>query len=89
VDVPLGLNWWWLLGDIVLILVVAPTCIFFLNKVLRPIQEIKAYADDILEHGVGITSELDAVPKLGRTRDLVGQARQATDRYGSALQRVL
>jgi hypothetical protein len=82
-------NWWWLLADIVLIFVVAPTCIFFLNKVLRPILEIRAYADDILEHGVGITSELDAVPKLGRTRELAGQLRQASQRYAAAVQRLL
>lgn len=72
-----------------LILVVAPVCIFFLNKVLRPILEIRAYADDILEHGVGLTGQLDAVPTLVRTRDLCGQARQAAGRYGAALARLL
>lgn len=72
-----------------LILVVAPVCILFLNKVLRPILEIRAYADDILEHGVGLTGQLDAVPKLARTRDLAGQARQNATRYGAALARIL
>ena len=85
----LALNIWWLIGDILLIFVVAPVCILFLNKVLRPILEIRAYADDILEHGVGITAQLDAVPKLVRTRELVGQAKEATGRYGGALQRLL
>ncbi len=84
-----AVNVWWLIGDILLIFVVAPVCIYFLNKVLRPIQEIKAYGDDALEHGVGITAQLDAVPKLVRTRELVGDARQATARYGAALQRLL
>ncbi len=83
------MNVWWLLGDIVLIFIVAPTCIFFLNKVLRPILEIRANADDILEHGVGITNELDSVPKLGRTRELAGQLRQAAQRYSAAVQRLL
>jgi hypothetical protein len=82
-------NWWWLLGDIVLIGVVAPVCILFLNKVLRPILEIRAYADDILEHGVGLTGQLDSVPKLVRTRELAGQCRQAAGRYGAALARIL
>ena len=72
-----------------LILVVAPVCILLLNKVLRPILEIRAYADDILEHGVGLTGQLDAVPKLVRTRELTGQARQAAGRYGNALARIL
>ncbi len=84
-----AINVWWLIGDIVLIFVVAPVCVLFLNKVLRPIQEIKAYGDDALEHGVGITQQLDAVPKLVRTRELAGQARQAAGRYGAALQRIL
>ena len=84
-----AINVWWLIGDILLIFVVAPVCVLFLNKVLRPVKEIYAYADDTLEHGVGITAQLDAVPKLARTRDLAGQARQAASRYGAALQRIL
>ena len=80
--------WWWI-GNILLIAVVAPVCLLFLNKVLRPAQEIKAYAGDILEHGVGITSELDAVPKLVQMKELTGTARQGVSRYGAALQRLL
>lgn len=79
---------WWI-GNILLIFVVAPVCLLFLNKVLRPAKEIKSYADDILEHGVGITGELDAVPKLVQTKQLTGQARQGVGRYGAALQRLL
>ena len=84
-----AINFWWLIGDLLLLFVVAPVVILFLNKVLRPVKEIKAYADDTLEHGVGITAQLDAVPKLVRTRELAGQTRQATSRYGAALQRLL
>ena len=84
-----AINVWWLIGDVLLIVVVAPAVLYFLNKVLRPVKEIHAYATDILEHGVGITGQLDAVPKLVRTRELVGQAKQATLRYGGALQRLL
>ena len=84
-----AINVWWLLGDVLLILVVAPAVVFFLNKVLRPVKEIHAYAGDILEHGVGITAQLDAVPKLVRTRELIGQAKEASGRYGGALQRLL
>ncbi len=84
-----AINWWWLIGDILLIAVVAPAVVYFLNKVYRPVKEIQAYAHDILEHGVLLTGTLDAVPKLGRTRDLTSQAREATRRYGAALQRLL
>jgi hypothetical protein len=79
---------WWI-GNIVLIAVVAPTCLFFLNRVLRPIFEIRAYADDILEHGVKLTGNLDAVPKLFRTRELTTAARQGVGRYGGALRQIL
>jgi hypothetical protein len=79
---------WWI-GNILLIAVVAPTCLFFLNRVLRPIYEIRAYADDILDHGVKLSAALDAVPKLLRTRELTSAARQGVGRYGGALQRIL
>ena len=80
--------WWWL-GNIILIAVVAPTCIYFLNKVLRPIREIDAYVQDILEHGVALTGTLDCVPNLIRTCELTGTARLNVTRYGLALARLL
>lgn len=83
------MNYWWLIGNILLILVVAPTLVLFLNKVLYPITEIRAYADDILEHGVLLTGALDSVPKLVRTRELTAEAKQRVDRYGAALQRIV
>ncbi|MDQ3681281.1 MAG: hypothetical protein M3378_12225 [Actinomycetota bacterium] len=78
---------WWI-ANAVLILVVAPVVVWLANKLLRPTFEIRAYADDILEHGVALTGTLDAVPKLLTTRDLVAEARQGVTRYGSALQRM-
>lgn len=79
----------WFIGNVVLLAVVAPVCILFLNRVRRPILEIKAYADDILDHGVKLTGTLDSVPKLLRTRELTSTAREVTGRYGAALQRIL
>ena len=79
---------WWI-GNAVLILVVAPVVVFLANKLLRPTFEIRAYANDILEHGVNLTGTLDDVPKLATTRELAAQARQGAERYGSALQRLL
>ena len=38
---------WWI-GNLVLLLVVAPVCLYFLNRVLRPVFEIRAYVDDAL-----------------------------------------
>ena len=80
--------WWWL-GDLVLIAVVLPAVIYFLNKVMRPIREIDAYVADILEHGVALTGTLDSVPNLIRTCELSGTARLNVTRYGLALARLL
>ena len=89
-SVKLGaINWWWLIADVLLIAVVAPTVVMFLNKVYRPVLEIQAYARDILEHGVALTGTLDSVTKLGRTRELTSQARQAAGRYTGALARIV
>jgi len=80
--------WWWL-ANILLIAVVAPAVIYFLNKVWRPIKEIDAYVQDILEHGVLLTGTLDCVPNLIRTCELSGMARLNVTRYGLALARLL
>ena len=55
------------------------------NKLLRPVLEIRSYANDILEHGVNVTGELDAVPNLERTAQLAAAARQGVTRCGDAL----
>jgi hypothetical protein len=80
--------WWWL-GNIILIAVVAPVLVLFLNKVMRPIREIDHYVEDILEHGVALTATLDCVPNLIRTCELTGTARLNVTRYGLALARLL
>ena len=78
---------WWI-GNVILIGVVAPVVVWLANKLLRPVLEIRAYADDILEHGVNITGELDAVPNLQHTRELASGAREGVGRYGEALRRL-
>ncbi|MFP5319269.1 MAG: hypothetical protein ACLGI2_13390 [Acidimicrobiia bacterium] len=79
--------WWWI-GNILLFAAV-PIVIYFLNKVWRPIKEIDAYVQDILEHGVLLTATLDCVPNLIRTCELTGAARLNVTRYGLALARLL
>jgi hypothetical protein len=43
----------------------------------------------VLEHGVGLTGTLDAVPKLVQTRELTRAAREAVGQYGAALEPLL
>lgn len=81
--------WRWWLGNIVFLFLVIPVVILLLNRVLRPATEIKKYVDDILENGVLLTGELDAVPELLRTRDLVKQVGGGAARYVQAIDSIL
>ncbi len=54
------------------LLVVAPLVVALASYVIRPALESARYADDILEHGVGIAAALEPVPALVTTRELVG-----------------
>ena len=51
-------------------LVTLPVVVMLLNRVLRPLREIKRYADGILEAGLGIARNLDGVDEAVTTRDL-------------------
>jgi hypothetical protein len=53
-------------GLVVLIVVLG-----LFQNVLRPVNEIDRYADDILAAGVGIATNLDGVAELAHTRELV------------------
>jgi hypothetical protein len=44
--------------------------LLLLNRVLRPLREIKRYADDILEAGIAIARNLDGVDEAVETREL-------------------
>jgi hypothetical protein len=79
----------WYIGAILLILVVPPVVLLFLNRVLRPIMEIDKYVDDVLEHGVLLSGTLDSVPNLIRSCELTGACRLNVTRYGLALARLL
>ena len=50
--------------------VVALLVIGLFNRIVRPAREIRRYADDILEAGLGIARNLDGVDEAVRTREL-------------------
>ncbi len=66
--------------------VVAPLVVVLAGRVIRPALECARYADDILEHGVGITAALDPVPALVTTRQLVSEVTQNAVAYVGALE---
>ena len=59
--------WWWI-GLLVLLLVVIPTVLLLIQRVLRHLSEIRHYADDVLDHGLGIARNLEPVPALDEIR---------------------
>lgn len=80
--------WWWI-GNAVFLLVVIPVVLFLLDKLRRPVIEIRDYVDDTLEHGVLAIAALDAVDDLVETRDQVKELKAGVLRYGDALDDLL
>ena len=75
---------WWI-ANAVALLAVVPVVILLANGVIRPATEIERYASDILEHGVGLTKNLEPVPALIDTRTIVGEVTGHAVRYVTAL----
>ncbi len=71
------------------LLVVAPLVVVLANNVIRPALVCARYADDILEHGVGIAAAVEPVPALIRTRELVGAVTSNAVAYVGALRRLV
>jgi hypothetical protein len=69
------------------LLVVAPLVVALASYVIRPALECARYADDILEHGVGITAAVEPVPALVTTRELVADVTHNAVAYVGALRR--
>jgi hypothetical protein len=76
---------WWI-GNALGIVVVIPLVLVLMSEVVRPVRQIAWYAGDILEHGVGLTHNLDPVPALIQTRALVGEVTQHAVEYVAALE---
>ena len=77
---------WWI-GNAVLLLVVVPLVVALATQIIRLLYEVNRYAEDILEHGVGITANLEPVPALLDTRDLVDDVADEATRYVTGLDR--
>lgn len=82
------MTWWWI-GNAIVYLVVLPLVVVLLHRLHRTVVEIRRYADDALEHGVGAIAHLDAVDELAETRDRVRLLRDQVTDYGGAVTRLL
>ena len=71
---------WWI-GNAVLLVVVAPVVVVLLAGLLRQVQRLNRLADTVLEQGVSVTGQLDALPKLLTTQQLAAAANGLVGRY--------
>lgn len=79
---------WWV-GNVILLAVVAPVVIMLANRLIRRATEIRRYADDILEHGVGLAGNLDPVPALATTTESISNVKGLAVRYLGAAGKLL
>lgn len=77
------------IADLVLLLIVAPLVVLVASRVVRRLRAIGKLADDTLRHGLALSANLAAVPKLVETKQLTGAARQLVGRYGAGLVQLL
>lgn len=75
---------WWI-GNLVLLVVVAPLAVVSLHAVLRQVKRLNQLADQTIEGAVALSHNLDAVPKLLPTQSLVHAAHGLVGRYGQAI----
>lgn len=59
---------WWI-GNLVLLLLVVPVLVALLNRVLAALERIRKASDEILDGGVALIGEVDAVPELLEVTD--------------------
>lgn len=78
-----------LVGGILGLLVVAPIVILLFNRVINLAQDANNYVEDILANGVVLTGDLDPVPALIETRDLIHAATEGAARYVGVLEQLL
>lgn len=79
---------WWI-ANALLLLVIIPVVVLLLHRLHRPVEAIRRYAEDALEHGVLAIAELDAVDELVETRERIALLRTQVTAYGGSVARLL
>ncbi len=78
---------WWI-ANAVFLFVIVPVVVLILIQVLTPIRAIRAYADDIADHGGLFGPHLEATAELAQTRELVRKLNGGVVAYTRALDRI-
>lgn len=80
---------WWIIALVALFFAVIPLVVYLAHRLLVHIKEINDYANDVLEHGLAITANLEPVPALLDTRDSVKRVGTGLGEYVGAVRRLL
>ncbi len=80
----------WTIGNVILLVVVAPTLVAIINRVLAALERIRAAADDILVGAVSLSGEVDTAPDLLATTDqAISEVADAAVRYAGSVAKLL
>lgn len=80
----------WMIGNLILLLVVAPILVALLNRVLAALERIRAAADDTLAAGVALIGEVDTAPDLLATTDqTIAEVADGAVRYAGSVGKLL
>ncbi|MDP9345143.1 MAG: hypothetical protein M3P44_05390 [Actinomycetota bacterium] len=79
---------WWI-GDVLLLLVVAPAVAFLLHGVLAAATSIPPRVQEIATTAAAASRDLDAVPLLLTTQDQVIRTVEGLANYGGSLDVIL
>jgi hypothetical protein len=80
----------WTIGNIILLVVVAPILVALLNRVLAALERIRAAADDTLAAGVALIGEVDTAPELLATTDkTIADVADGAVRYAGSVGKLL
>lgn len=80
--------WWWI-GLVVLYLVVIPLVLYLAENIRRRVVEIKRYSDDVVEYGTAIVQNLEPVPALIQTRELISRITAGLGGYLGSVDKLL
>jgi hypothetical protein len=75
---------WWI-GNLVLLVVVAPLAVVSLHAVLRQVARLNKLADEVVDGAAALSQNLESVPKLLPTQTLVHATHGLVGRYGEAI----
>ncbi len=77
--------WWLAIAGF--FLVVVPVVVIVANRVVGAARHIRESARDTLDHGIKVAGNLDPMPELARTGDLMTRVGEGIERYAAALER--